>query len=229
MPARPPARPPADPNAFDEAVAWFRDKLVLTDEEFEAIEGASHAKAFTVAGVAQLDMVTQVWEELDRAVAQGDTLENFQKAVRQKLAAAWGKDMPWRVETIYRTNVQAAYSVGRWEQMNHPAVVKARPFRRYSAIMDTRTSSICSACDGTVRPVDDAWWNTHVPPLHHNCRSHIVTLSAEEAKREGVAEAAPQVEADDGFGVAPDRSKPWQPDLAVYPPPLVAEFKGTGT
>jgi SPP1 gp7 family putative phage head morphogenesis protein len=200
-------------------VTWFRDRLVMTDDEFQSIETASHATAFTVAGVAQLDLVTQVWEAADRAVAQGETLESFQKSMGAKLAAAWGKDMPWRVETIYRTNVQSAYSRGRWLQMNHPAVLRARPWRKFSAIMDSRTSPICGPCDGVVRAADDPWWQQHVPPLHHNCRSHLVTLSDEEAKAEGVSKDTPNVDADVGFGEAPSPvpRAAWQPDLSQYP------------
>jgi hypothetical protein len=108
--------------------------------------------------------------------------------------------------------------------MTHPAVLKARPFRRYSAILDSRTTAVCSACDNTVRPADDPWWQTHVPPLHHNCRSRIVTLSEAEAQREGVTPTGPDAQADKGFGDAPKPGKNWTPDLTEYPQPLVQVF-----
>ncbi len=222
-------RPPAHPDAFAEAVAWFRAKLILTDDEFDALEEASYHRAFTIAGVAQLDMVTQVWEAIDRAVAQGETLSDFQDAVGDKLTAAWGKEQPWRLETIFRTNVQQAYSDGRWEQMEHPAVKEARPYRKYSAVMDSRTSPICAPLDGTVLPADDPFWSSHNPPLHFNCRSHVVTLSEEEAKSEGVAQEAPSIAPADGFGDAPQGE--WvasEPDLDGYPQPLVAEYRRAG-
>lgn len=222
MPARPPARPPADPRSFDEAVSWFRSKMILSDDEFEAIEAASHETAFTVAGVAQLDLVTQVWEAADRALAQGETLESFQRATADKLAAAWGKDQPWRVETIFRTNVQSAYSRGRWRQMNHPAVRRARPYRRYSAIMDSRTTTVCKHLDGVVRPADDTWWDGRIPPLHFNCRSCLVTLDEEEAAQEGVTDPPPDVEGEEGFGAVP--GAPTAPDLSGYPPELAAAY-----
>ena len=229
MPAKAPARPPADPKASQEAVRWFRDRLIMSDEEFAALEGATHDLAFTIAGVNQLDLVTEVWEAVDRAVANGETLENFQERVGDRLAAAWGKDQPWRVENIFRNQAQRAYGVGRWEQMNAPAVRKARPYRRFSAIIDDRTSEICEPIDDTVLPADNPWWNSHVPPLHHNCRSHLVTLSEEEAKEEGVAEAPPDVESAEGFGKAPELEGPVEPDLSEYPEPLVAEYRGTGS
>jgi SPP1 gp7 family putative phage head morphogenesis protein len=222
-------RPPANPDAFTEAVAWFRERIILTDDEFKALSEQSYHRAFTIAGVAQLDMVTQAWEALDNAISQGETISDFQATMNERLAAAWGKDQPWRVETIFRTNTQTAYSEGRWEQMEHPAVKEARPYRKFSAIMDQRTSPICAPLDGTVLPADDPFWESHNPPLHFNCRSHVVTLSEEEAKAEGVDREAPTTEAADGFGSAP--SGEWvapDADLAGYPMPLVSEYRRTG-
>ncbi len=221
MPRRAPARPPADPDAFPQAIRWFRSRLIMSDEEFAALEDASYERAFTVAGVAQLDLVTEVWEALDRAIAQGETFGDFQGAVADKLAAAWGGEQPWRVETIFRTNVQSAYSAGRWQQMQAPAVMAARPFRRYSAIFDQRECPICAELDGAVRPADDAWWRTHNPPMHFNCRCHVVTLSKAEAEAEGVDPSGPSVDAAEGFGGAPSETDDWQPDLSEYPGPLV--------
>ena len=196
----------------------------MTDDDFAALEGQSYHRAFTVAGLANLDMVTQVWEALDRAVAQGETLADFQKAMGDKLTAAWGKEMPWRLETIYRTNLQQAYSDGRWEQMQDPAVKKARPYRRFSAVMDSRTTEVCAELDGTVLPADDSFWERSSPPMHFNCRSHIVTLSESEAKEEGIDDSGPDVQAPEGFGQAPDLREE-RPDLTGYPEPLVAEYR----
>jgi len=225
MPSRTPKRPPADPAAFDQAVTWFRERMMMTDDEFSAIEGASHDTAFTIAGVAQLDLVEQVWTEADRAVANGETLESFQDAVGDKLAAAWGADMPWRVETIYRTNVQRAYAAGRYEQMTHPAVQKARPFWRFSAILDGRTTTVCSECDGVVVAADDRWWQGHYAPLHFNCRSHVVTLSESEAQEEGITQVPPRAEAMEGFGEPPAVSRDdVEPDLTEYPAALADAY-----
>jgi SPP1 gp7 family putative phage head morphogenesis protein len=220
MPIKPPKRPPAEPDAFDEAVRWFRERVLMTDEEFLALEGASHQTAFTIAGTAQLDLVTEVWERADAAVAQGESLESFQEAVGDKLAAAWGQDMPWRVETIYRTNVQRAYAAGRYEQMTHPAVKSARPYWRFSAVMDSRTTEVCQQCDGVVIAADDPWWRGHYAPLHFNCRSHAVTLSEEEAQAEGITRSPPTAQAMEGFGQPPSVPGDVEPDLVEYPAAL---------
>jgi SPP1 gp7 family putative phage head morphogenesis protein len=227
MARKTPDRPAADPRALDEAVQWFRDRLIMDDEEFQVLEDVTHDQAFTLAGVAQLDLVTEVWEALDRAVAHGETLRDFQARVSDRLAAAWGMERPWRVETIYRNNVQRAYSAGRWQQMNEPAIKAARPFRRFSAILDLRTTTLCRGLDGTVRPADDPWWDTHCPPLHHQCRSAVVTLSKSEAG-DAPLPPPPDIPPAEGFGSAP-ALEGWEPDLGEYPAELAQRFRRTGT
>ena len=217
-------RPPADPDAFDEAVAWHRERLPITDDEFHELEAEAALRSFTVAGVSQLDLVTDVWEAVDRAVANGESLEDFQERVSDKLTAAWGKEDPYRIDTIYRTNLQQSYMAGRYEQMTHPAVAEARPFWRFSAIDDERTCPICGPCDGVVLSADHPWWKTHYPLLHFRCRCHAVTLSAREA--EGlVTEDVPSVAALEGFG-GPPANEPYEPDLGEYPAALATAYGG---
>jgi SPP1 gp7 family putative phage head morphogenesis protein len=209
-------RPAADPDSYLEAVAWFRARVPTAEGEFLAMVERSHEKAFMVAGVAQLDLVTQVWEAVDDAIAKGTTLDDFRASVGDKLTAAWGKAQPYRVETILRTNVQGAYSAGRWAQQADPEVVELRPFWEFSATMDSRTSEICRPLDGTILKADDPFWKSHNPPLHHACRSTVISLTRKQAEARGVAAAAPSSAPADGFGGAPGVDE-WRPDLSKYP------------
>lgn len=215
------ARPPADPNKYSLAVEWFRSRLPLAPDEFLRIVGGAHERAFTVAGVAQLDLVSQVWEAVDDAIAKGTTLEDFRDAIEEKLTAAWGGEQPYRVETIFRTNVQHAYSRGRWEQQSDPEVKAIRPFWEFSAVMDTRTTPICRPLDGTVLSADDAFWKSHNPPLHHACRSTVISLTEEQAKERGLTPTPPSAAPAEGFGAAPGEDD-WHPDLTKYPHELAA-------
>lgn len=225
MSKKTPKRPPADADAPDAAVAWFRERVPMTDDQFSDLDDESHATAFTVAGVAQLDLVEDVWSALDRAIANGETLEDFQARVGDRLASAWGSEQPWRLETIYRTVTASAYNAGRYAQMTEPAVKQARPFWRFSDIQDARESDICREAGGTVLPADHSWWNSHYPPLHHQCRSHVVTLSSDEAQDEGVAAHPPAGHSAEGFGAAPVSAPNLEPDLDEYPPELAKAYR----
>ena len=63
---------------------------------------------------------------------------------------------------------------------------------QYVAVLDSRTTPICSHRDGTIYPVDD---KRHLPPAHYNCRSTTVPVFKswdDISKLEGVAQVRKQ-------------------------------------
>jgi len=214
----------ANPAHFEEAVKAWRKRVPIADEDYRQLTEAARARAFTVAGVADLQVLDQAWAALEDAVAKGETYADFKAKVGPALEAAWGGEQPHLLETVYRTNVQTAYAAGRYQVLNDPAVLRRRPYRKFSAINDSRTSPICSPLAGTILPANDPWWATHHPPLHQRCRSTEIALTADQAEAAGVATEPPAVEPADGFGAPPDLSD-WKPDLSRYPAPLVAAWR----
>jgi len=213
---------PSNPLQFDEAVRWFRAKVSLTRPEWNELSEAARQRAFTVSDVAQLDLVADVWKAIDHAVAQGTTLQDFKDTIGQKLKAEWAgtvENPGWRLETIFRTNIQSAYASGRYEQATDPDVVDERPYWMFDAIMDSRTTPICEECDGTILPADDPWWKTHLAPLHFNCRSGFTTLTRDQAEAMGIAPQGPSKSAQTGFGAVPELASV-PVDRADYPSEL---------
>jgi SPP1 gp7 family putative phage head morphogenesis protein len=195
----------------------------MTDPDFKALEGASHQRAFTIANVGQLQVVTDVWKALDDAIAKGTSFDAFKKAVSDKLTAEWGGANPARVELIFRNGVQSAYNRGRWQQMMNPEVTRTRPFIKSTPILDLRTSKLCRRIGVVVLPASDPYWETHWPPLHHACRRTCVSLTREQAFAQGITSGDPvATPSQEGFGQAPSRGE-WQPDLTKYPAPLALE------
>jgi SPP1 gp7 family putative phage head morphogenesis protein len=215
----------ANPIQFDEAVAAIRRRVPMTEDVWTELEQEELEFAFTVADVAQLDLVVDVYEAIARAVADGTTLEDFKAEVQDALEESWGEDGASRVETIFRTNVQGAYNAGRHEAAQ--AVKAERPYWRYQAILDSRTSEICRPCDGTVLSADSEWFQSHYPPLHPNCRCIAVTLTEAQAEREGISRSGPSVEPVDGFGRAPSGGggADWAPGPKDYPAEFAAELE----
>lgn len=210
------------PKTADELTKHLRKVLSMPADEFYALEAQARGRAFTVSGVADLDLVTDVWRSIEQAVSHGETLEDFRARVASDLEEAWGGEIPGRIETIFRTNVQSAYAAGRYHQNNRPEVRATHPFCRFTAVMDSRTSDICEALDGTVLPSDDDFWATHQPPLHFNCRSDVSAITVEEAKEAGIDDVPPTTEPDDGFGVP---IIDWKPDLSTRPVELVTLYE----
>lgn len=211
----------------EEAIASLRRRVAMTKGEFAKLSGKERAQAFTVAGVTDLDLISEVLEAITDAVAHGLGYEEFVAQIGAKLEAEWGTSVAnpgARLETIFRTNVQTAYAAGRYEEATDPDTLAVRPYWMFSAILDGRTTPVCEACDGIVRPATDAFWFTHEPPCHFNCRSTIITLSEDLALEEGISHEPPAWFAPPakGFGGPPDLA--WEPTPTDYPSDAWHEF-----
>ncbi len=207
----------ADPVRFEEAIRAIRRRVPMTDETFSALEKEELDFAFTVADVAELDVVVDVYEAITRAVADGETFADFKARVGDELEEAWGAESPARLETVFRTNTMTAYNSGRHEAAH--AVRSERPFWRFDGPIDGRTCDICRPCVGVILPADHPWWKRHYPCLHPNCRHRVSTLTREQAEKEGISGHPPDVEVPEGFGKPPALSggSDWEPDPSDYP------------
>lgn len=223
--AQPAWRVTAEPERFVEAVEWFRSRFPITPELAEILGAYAGPRAWTIAGVAQLDILLAVFESLSRAIARGTPFHEWQDEVEDELTQAWGRRNSGRMETIFRNATQQALNAGRWRQMTHPAVKAIRPYGLFDGIDDARQTPICRAADRTILPLDDPWWDTHSPQLHHRCRSSIRNITAREAERRGGQTAAPtQDTASEGFGKKPDTAA-WEPKPADYPSELFDTYR----
>jgi SPP1 gp7 family putative phage head morphogenesis protein len=196
-------------------------------EEFAELQESEREYAFTVAAVAQADLVAEVYTALERAIETGSTLEDFKAEVGARLEEAWsGSAAGGRIETIFRTNVNSAYNAGRHAVFTAPAVKEARPYWRFDSIDDDLRDDECADADGTILPQDDPWWTEHIPPLHFNCRCSFTSLSEEQARDEGIDDEGPDVDAGDGFGRAPSEpGEDWDP-LESERPAAVGDILG---
>ena len=217
-----PEKAMASKDAFEDALAYFEAQQPILKDVWDTLSDAAREQAFTVSGVTQVEVIQQVLEGLEAAIADGTTLEDFAAAVSTSLESAWGGSVAnpaFRIETIFRTNVQTAYAAGRYQVATHPDIIAVRPQWMFSAVLDSRTSPICRPLDGLIRPADDGFWRGHHPPLHHRCRSSIITLREEQAKQMGGGtDVPPHDVAAPGFGALPKLD--WAPSPAAFLPEL---------
>lgn len=213
---------------FLEALAWFRARVPITPGRWRRLSREARRRAFRVAGVTRLDVVTSVWRAIERALAEGWSLEQFQEAVADDLLREWAGttlNPAQRLETIFRANTQAAYQAGRYAQMTDPDVLSARPYWMYDALLDARTTELCRSLHGTILPADHPWWRSRYPPNHFGCRSGVRSLTQAGAERRGgVSPDPPALEADAGFDTLPNLTD-WEPDLSKYPSEVVSAYQ----
>lgn len=191
---------------FDEAIKFFRDKAVLTPDKYRQIGTEAQAKAFSLAGVARMDVLADVYGAIEKATTQGTTFQDFKKDARSIMAKrGWEGLNPYRLETIFRTNIQQAYQAGHYQRQRE--LIKTRPYWQYVAVMDGRTRPAHRAMNGKVVRADDPFWSVNYPPNGFRCRCTVRSLSGSEMTRENLAvDANPVDVADPGFGTNPGAS-----------------------
>lgn len=223
---------------FDEAIAFAKNRIPLTEAEWKKLADEDRAAAFTIAGVAKLDLLARLQAELDTALIEGTTAVEFRRSANRILMES-GMDAlhPHQAETIFRNNVQTAYAVGRHQQMTRPAMLARRPIWVYDAIDDDATRPTHKAMDQKAFRADDAIWQTWYPPNGHRCRCSVYSLSDREAERRGIkvesgreflaktheVDGKPlNVVPDSGFASNPALAK-FVPDLRKWPERLVRQ------
>ena len=187
----------------EDAIKWFRAKGYKTGFAWQDVWQEEHAHAFTVAKAMEADLLIDIREAVDKALADGQTLRQFRKELEPILQAKgwWGKQeltdpvtgkkrtvqlgSPRRLETILRVNLKSAYAAGRWSRIERSK--ETRPYLRYGAVQDRRTRPDHQAWHGTILPTDDPWWDTHYPPNGWLCRCGTQQLSQRDLDRRGLA------------------------------------------
>lgn len=184
----------------EKAIEYFESKGYAISFRWDDMLNEAHAKAFTVAGAMKLDLLSAIRGELDTALKQGKTLQSFRKEMEPilKKHGFWGEVevtdpqtgevrktnvTPWRLRTIYRTNMQSAYMAGRYQAQTED---DNRPYLQYVALMDAKTRDSHAELNGTVLHKDDPWWDTNYPPNGWGCRCRVRARSERDIKRAGL-------------------------------------------
>ncbi len=184
-----------------EIIKYFLSKDLKISLDWQEVWQDAHKRAFTVAQVARLDVLQDIRDEIKNAIASGETAKTFRKNLEPLLKAKgwWGKQMmtdaagntrevqlgsPYRLNNIYRTNLQTSYMAGRYKTQSEN--VDIQPYWQFVAVMDSRTRPSHAALNGKIFRADDPFWDTHYPPLDWGCRCNVVALTAAQVKRLGL-------------------------------------------
>jgi SPP1 gp7 family putative phage head morphogenesis protein len=191
-----------------EAIKWFESKGYAVTWNWEEQIGPAHNRAFTVAKVMTLDILQTVRDGVSKALAEGQSERSFKQnlAPLLKQKGWWGRQTvegtdgeetvtlgsPYRLKTIYQTNMQSAMMAGR--QKDFLENVDDRPYWQYVAVLDERTRPMHRRLDGRVFRYDDPFWQKFSPPLGYRCRCRIRALSERDIQKQDLT-----VESSDGL------------------------------
>lgn len=172
----------AEPVAPDAAIEFWKQRARLTWDEAKGLAEGARARAFYVTGLYQRDLVKLVSDGIQTALENGETLPQFKERILAAIQSqGWHSH---RVENIFRTNMQTAYSAGRYKKMQ--AVKASRPYWQYIAVMDRRVRPSHAILHEKVYPADHEFWAANYPPNGFRCRCGVRTLSARQVEKQGL-------------------------------------------
>jgi len=182
-----------------ESIAYLEGKSPELHFDYDEIMHAAHHKAFTVAKITRLDLLSDIHESLITAQKNGQSFkawkENIKPTLKQK--GWWGETTVTnpktgevkeiyvgsrRLKTIYDTNMRVSYAQGRYRSQ----MQSEGEYLRYSAVLDQDTRPKHAAMHGTVLPKDHPWWEQNYPPNGWHCRCKAQVLSKYDLKRRGL-------------------------------------------
>ncbi|MBO6789525.1 MAG: hypothetical protein JJ894_03210 [Dinoroseobacter sp.] len=187
-----------------EAIDFFRSKGLapaLNRFDWRDHWREEHARAFVVAKAMQDDLLQTIRVAVDRAIAEGTTLEQFRDELEPKLRAAgwWGREKRvdpltgeeisvqlgsrHRLKVIFDTNLRTSYAAGRWQRIWRTRA--AFPYLEYRQIDRPTKRHDHTRYHGLIRPVEDPIWAEIFPPNGWFCGCTVVQHTARSLEREG--------------------------------------------
>lgn len=155
-----------------EAIEHFKAKKIVRKKEFNKLSREAKSASFSVSRVYKEDVLKGFKQELHDALDQGRTQAQTIKRFHEILSGAGHKQLgDFHLETVFRTNMQTSYGVGRRKGLEE--VKEDLPFWTRHAVMDDRTRPKHVALNGLTLPADHEFWDTHFAPDDFNCRCMV--------------------------------------------------------
>jgi len=169
---------------------YMRRKRLIPTKRWTDMLDAAHAHAFTVSGLMNIDMLTIAKEAVDAAINQKLTKEDFREFFRARMknnGFNWEKGTDGRLNTIFKTNVQSAIGAGNWVSAQDNITEKPYGIYRLGNSKEHRPLHVREANRFRAVPLENkTFWGKIWPPNGYNCACWVETISAEDARKQGV-------------------------------------------
>lgn len=194
----------------EEAISFFRQKGYAIGFDYRDVWQQEHQAAFTVAKAMHIDILKDIRGAVDQALANGTTFETFREQLQPTLMRKgwWGRaemqdpvtnevkevqlGSTRRLKTIYDTNLRTAHSEGQWDRIQ--SAKKRFPYLQYDGNNSEHPRLQHAAWDGMVLPVDDPFWQSHMPVKEWGCKCRVIQMTQGMMDRRGLAVSeSPQV------------------------------------
>lgn len=193
-----------------EAIEYFRSKGFAPQlQRFHHLDHfrEEHARNFVVAKAMRDDVLIAIRNELDVALAEGRTLQQFQADLKPRLVELgwWGKSVERdtvtgelqevqlgsmrRLRTIFDTNMRTAHAAGHWARIQRTK--RALPYLEYVQIERPTKRHDHARFHGKIWHADDPVWLRIYPPNGWFCGCTVIQRTAGWMARNGKSVSPP--------------------------------------
>lgn len=201
------------PNVpFEEALQDIASREPRLADSADAINRLYQTRhSFAVRRSADISLTRKIQRIIETSAREGrpaDSIENIERLGDFSRAYA---------QTVYRTNLNTAYTAGRFQQARDPDVAQVIGAMEYVTAGDADVRPNHALLDGIIAGVSDPFWNVFSPPNGYECRCSVRMVSRSELSRRNlIADGrvlSPRIPA----GAAPDKGfGTGRPDNLIY-------------
>ena len=183
----------------EQNIKFLQQKKPKLSFNYDELMHEAHLKAFSIAKVTKLDLLSDIQDSLIKAQKEGKSFESWKKDIKPTLAKkGWlGKVEVTnektgeiitinvnntRLKRIYNTNMRTANAQGRAKAQY---ALEGEIYLRYIALQDGLTRPSHLRMHGITLHRDDPFWERNYPPNGWNCRCVVRAYSKSECERQG--------------------------------------------
>jgi len=187
-------------STLGDAVDFMQKRLHLTPAKLANMRMVFGSVALEVTKNLGSFVEEKAQVAIQQALEQGLHVQASVKLLREAFEAAGViPSNPFTLEAIVRTQVNIAYSAGRWHNAHDADVADLIHGFRLVTVGDDRVRPTHEAMDGMQAPMTHPVWETHWPPNGYACR--CTTLDLLKPFKTYIPRRLPG--ADKGFGFNP--------------------------
>lgn len=162
------------------ALEYIKNKKLKPAFSYKDVWNEEHISSFTVAKIMQLEALKNIKDAVEKAVENGETLEQFKKNIKKKNIKHEYELSDFRLRTIYETNLRSAYMKGRFDRAYSS---DAHPYLMYKVGPSKNHRPEHLAWNGLILDKNDPFWLSHNPPNGWSCKCYTVAVSKQRKER----------------------------------------------
>jgi SPP1 gp7 family putative phage head morphogenesis protein len=167
---------------YESAVDFVRRRLNLNETHLSTIREKYGATALDVAnemgGVVERAASGAMIDIVEQSLTTRESI-TFMRETMAKIGIDTAN--PWLIENMVRTQIAIAYSAGRWNANQDPAIQEILWGYEYVTVGDDRVRPEHEALDGAAYPKEHAFWASNWPPNGYSCRCDTLEIFKDQA------------------------------------------------